>query len=122
MKLIICFGTERTGSSLIMDLMKKNSNTIFQNSINIYYQNCELFSECEDFNKSFKTDLVISRSIFLPRIFENAKTLFKAPSNSRMFAVIVFAKNSRILFSSPKLLGFLIFNLILNIKSLNSLS
>tara|TARA_Y100000816_G_scaffold288498_1_gene273180 strand:- start:1157 stop:2551 length:1395 start_codon:yes stop_codon:yes gene_type:complete len=33
-------------------LNSKNSNTIFQNSINIYYQNCELFSECEDFNKS----------------------------------------------------------------------
>ena len=33
-------------------LNSKNSNTIFQNSINLYYQNCELFNECDDFNKS----------------------------------------------------------------------
>ena len=46
----------------------------------------------------------------LPRIFENAKTLFKAPSNSRIFAVIVLARNSRILSSRPNLHGFFIFN------------
>ena len=33
-------------------LNEKNSNTIYQNSINIYYLNCNLFDECDNFSNS----------------------------------------------------------------------
>jgi len=45
MKLIICFGTERTGSSLIMDLMKKNSNRIFYQDECFHKKSCIGFEE-----------------------------------------------------------------------------
>ncbi len=33
-------------------LNSKNSNTIYQNSVNILYQNCELFDECNSFERA----------------------------------------------------------------------
>jgi hypothetical protein len=35
-------------------LTKKNTNTIYQNSINILFNHCDLFDECESFAKSIK--------------------------------------------------------------------
>ena len=35
-------------------LTKKNTNTIYQNSINILFNHCDLFDECESFEKSIK--------------------------------------------------------------------
>ena len=48
-------------------LNAKNSNTIYQNSINIYYSNCELFGECDSFDNSI-------------RLINDAKKLF--PENN----------------------------------------
>ena len=45
MKLIICFAIERTGSSLIMDLMKRNSNRIFYQDECFHRQACHGFEE-----------------------------------------------------------------------------
>ncbi len=33
-------------------LNPKNTNTIYQNSVNILYQNCELFNECDSFERA----------------------------------------------------------------------
>lgn len=35
-------------------LNNKNTNTIYQNSVNIYYSNCEEFEECESFGNSIR--------------------------------------------------------------------
>lgn len=35
-------------------LNNKNTNTIYQNSVNIYYSNCEQFEECESFDNSIR--------------------------------------------------------------------
>ena len=48
-------------------LNNKNSNTIYQNSINIYYSNCEEFNECNSFENSI-------------RLINDAKELF--PENN----------------------------------------
>ena len=48
-------------------LNNKNSNTIYQNSINIYYSNCEEFNECDSFQNSI-------------RLINDAKELF--PENN----------------------------------------
>ena len=51
-----------------MDVLNnKNSNTIYQNSINIYYTNCEEFNECDSFENSI-------------RLINDAKELF--PENN----------------------------------------
>ena len=51
-----------------MDVLNnKNSNTIYQNSINIYYTNCEEFNECDSFENSI-------------RLINDAKKLF--PENN----------------------------------------
>jgi hypothetical protein len=51
-----------------MDVLNnKNSNTIYQNSINIYYTNCEEFKECDSFENSI-------------RLINDAKELF--PENN----------------------------------------
>lgn len=48
-------------------LNDKNTNTIFQNSINILYQNCDLFTECESYERTLG-------------LIEKAKVLF--PGNN----------------------------------------
>lgn len=48
-------------------LNTKNSNTIYQNSVNILYQNCEMFSECDSFERA-------------SALINKAKTLF--PENN----------------------------------------
>ena len=35
-------------------LNDKNTNTIYQNSVNIYYSNCEQFDECDSFDNSIR--------------------------------------------------------------------
>ena len=41
------------GKLMSMNVLNtKNSNTIYQNSINILYQNCESFGECESFDRT----------------------------------------------------------------------
>ena len=48
-------------------LNTKNSNTIYQNSVNIYYQNCDQFDECDSFTRASE-------------LINKAKTLF--PDNN----------------------------------------
>ena len=48
-------------------LNTKNSNTIYQNSVNILYQNCEMFNECDSFERA-------------SALINKAKTLF--PENN----------------------------------------
>ena len=48
-------------------LNTKNSNTIYQNSVNIYYQNCDQFDECDSFKRASE-------------LINKAKTLF--PDNN----------------------------------------
>ena len=48
-------------------LNTKNSNTIYQNSVNIYYQNCDQFDECDSFKRASE-------------LINKAKTLF--PENN----------------------------------------
>ena len=48
-------------------LTDKNTNTIYQNSINILYQNCSIFTECETYQRTLG-------------LIERAKALF--PGNN----------------------------------------
>ena len=45
-------------------LNTKNSNTIYQNSVNILYQNCEVFNECDSFERT--TSLINEAKLLFP--------------------------------------------------------